>query len=97
MENEVAGQGPEEPLRTPSIPGTEIPSYFMSRNIGLLIKDALHNSNVVEVEFYADFPNMTDILILDRSDVAKPALVTNQNPEDVIGITVETGSYCQML
>jgi len=44
-------------------------------------------------DFDADFPNMTDILLLDNSDKAKPALVTNQNPEDVIGITVETGSY----
>jgi hypothetical protein len=43
--------------------------------------------------FDAAVPNMTDILVLDRSDVAKPALITNQNPEDVIGITTETGSY----
>ena len=44
-------------------------------------------------EFDANVPNMTDILVLDRSDVAKPAIFTNQNPQDVIGITVETGSY----
>ncbi|MCP4608575.1 MAG: S8 family serine peptidase [Planctomycetes bacterium] len=43
--------------------------------------------------FDAAVPNMTDILVLDSSDVAKPALITNQNPEDVIGVTVETGSY----
>jgi len=36
---------------------------------------------------------MTDILILDNNEVAKPALMTNQDPNDVIGITVETGSY----
>jgi hypothetical protein len=44
-------------------------------------------------DFDANVPNMTDILVLDSSDVAKPALITNQNPEDVIGITAETGSY----
>jgi hypothetical protein len=47
----------------------------------------------LNAEFDANVPNMTDILILDSSDVAKPALFTNQNPEDVIGITAETGSY----
>jgi len=47
----------------------------------------------LNAEFDANVPNMTDILILDSSDVAKPVLFTNQNPEDVIGITVETGSY----
>ena len=47
----------------------------------------------LKVEFDATVPNMTDILVLDRSNLAKPALFTNQNPEDVIGITVETGSY----
>jgi hypothetical protein len=43
--------------------------------------------------FDLDFPNMSDILVLDDSGVAKPALITNRNPQDVIGITVETGSY----
>jgi hypothetical protein len=47
----------------------------------------------LSAEFDTDFPNMTDILILDHSDVAKPALVTNQDPNNVIGINVETGSY----
>lgn len=47
----------------------------------------------LNAEFDADFPNMTDILSLDNSGVAKPALFVNQNPEDIIGITVETGSY----
>jgi hypothetical protein len=47
----------------------------------------------LSAEFDTDFPNMTDILILDNSGTAKPALVTNQAPDDVIGITVETGSY----
>jgi hypothetical protein len=44
-------------------------------------------------EFDANFPNMSDILVLDSSEVAKPALFANRNPEDVIGITAETGSY----
>jgi hypothetical protein len=47
----------------------------------------------LSAEFDTDFPNMTDILILGDSGTAKPALVTNQDPNDVIGITVETGSY----
>jgi subtilisin family serine protease len=47
----------------------------------------------LNAQFDVEFPNMTDILSLDSSDVAQPALFTNQNPEDVIGITIETGSY----
>jgi subtilisin family serine protease len=47
----------------------------------------------LNAEFDADFPNMSDILVLDDSGVAMPALFTNQNPENVIGITAETGSY----
>jgi hypothetical protein len=47
----------------------------------------------LSAEFDANFPNMSDILVVDGSGVSKPALFTNQNPEDVIGITAETGSY----
>jgi subtilisin family serine protease len=47
----------------------------------------------LRAEFDGNVPNMTDILVLDGSEVAKPALISNQNPEDVIGITAETGSY----
>ncbi|MFC1605161.1 hypothetical protein ACFL5F_09070, partial [Planctomycetota bacterium] len=47
----------------------------------------------LNAEFDEETPNMSDILILDSGGVAKPALFTNQNPDDVIGITVETGSY----
>ncbi len=36
---------------------------------------------------------MGDILVLDSSEVVRPALFTNQNPEDVVGMTTETGSY----
>jgi hypothetical protein len=49
--------------------------------------------SVLNAEFDLDVPNMSDILVLDRSDVAKPALITNQNPEDIIGMTAETDSY----
>ena len=52
-----AAEGPDEPLRSPSVGGTEIPSYFVSRNVGLAIKEALAGSGVVEVEFYASPPN----------------------------------------
>jgi hypothetical protein len=36
---------------------------------------------------------MSDVLVLDNSGIAKPALITNKDPNDVIGITVETDSY----
>jgi hypothetical protein len=61
-------------------------SGIIESPIGLGVPD-------LSAEYDSDFPNMTDILILDSSGVAKPALVTNQEPNDVIGITVETGSY----
>jgi hypothetical protein len=44
-------------------------------------------------QFDTEVPNMSDILTLDSSGIAKPALFANQNHDDVIGITVETGSY----
>jgi minor extracellular serine protease Vpr len=47
----------------------------------------------LEASFDSDVANMSDTLMLDNSGIAKPALITNQNPEEVIGITVETGSY----
>jgi hypothetical protein len=47
----------------------------------------------LSAEFDTDFPNMTDTLHLDSSGVAKAAFVTNQDPNEVIGITAETGSY----
>ena len=90
--NSDAEEGPEEPLRTPSVPGTEIPSYFMSRNIGLLIKDALHNSSVVEVEFYAPEPLETDQTALELSTFSSlgPSLSYAVKPEIV---AVGEGSY----
>ncbi|NIM21260.1 MAG: hypothetical protein GTN64_02380, partial [Candidatus Latescibacteria bacterium] len=36
-----AEEGPNEPVHSPSVVGTEIPSYFTSRNVGLVIKEAL--------------------------------------------------------
>ena len=47
----------------------------------------------LQASFDSDVANMSDTLVLDNSGIAKPALITNQNPEDVIGITVETDSY----
>ena len=56
----AAEEPPDEPLRTPSVPGTEIPSYFTSHNVGLLIKDAIQTAGIVEVEFYAVAPTETE-------------------------------------
>jgi len=47
----------------------------------------------LDASFDSDVANMSDTLVLDNSGIAKPALITNQNPEDIIGITVETDSY----
>jgi len=47
----------------------------------------------LDASFDSDVANMSDVLVLDNSGVAKPALITNKNSKDVIGITVETGSY----
>ncbi len=90
--NRDAEEGPEEPLRTPSVPGTEIPSYFVSRNIGLLIKDALLSSSTVEVEFYAPEPLETDQTALELSTFSSlgPSLSYAVKPEIV---AVGEGSY----
>lgn len=90
--NRDAEEGPEEPLRTPSVPGTEIPSYFVSRNIGLLIKDALLSSSTVEVEFYAPEPLETDQTAFELSTFSSlgPSLSYTVKPEIV---AVGQGSY----
>ncbi|MCH8121269.1 MAG: S8 family serine peptidase, partial [Planctomycetes bacterium] len=90
--NSDAEEGFDEPLRTPSVPGTEIPSYFMSRNVGLLIKDALHSSSVVEVEFYAPKPLETDQTALELSTFSSlgPSLSYALKPEIV---AIGQGSY----
>jgi len=54
--NDGAEEGPNEPVRSPSVGGTEIPSYFVSRNVGLIIKEALAGTGVVEVEFHTAPP-----------------------------------------
>jgi len=41
----------DQPLLFPSVPETEIPSFFASHNTGLLIKAALQSASLVEVEF----------------------------------------------
>lgn len=90
--NRDAEEGPEEPLRTPSVPGTEIPAYFVSRNIGLLIKDALLSSSIVEVEFYAPEPLETDQTALELSTFSSlgPSLSYAVKPEIV---AIGQGSY----
>jgi hypothetical protein len=49
--------------------------------------------SVFNAQFNTDVPNMSDILTLDSSGVAKPALFADRSSDKVIGITVETGSY----
>ena len=51
-----ADEGPDQPLRGPSVPGTEIPSFFTSHNTGLLIKAALQSADLVEIEFSSKQP-----------------------------------------
>lgn len=52
----AAAEDPDQPMRDPSVLGTEIPSYFVSRNTGLLIKSAFQAATLVEAEFYTDPP-----------------------------------------
>ncbi|MHC4074535.1 MAG: S8 family serine peptidase, partial [Planctomycetota bacterium] len=87
-----AEEGPDEPLRSPSVPDTEIPSYFVSRNTGLLIKDAILNSMTVEVEFYAAPPSETDQTPFELSTFssAGPSLSYVVKPEIV---AIGQGSY----
>ena len=90
--NSDAAKEPDEPLRTPSVPGTEIPAYFVSRNVGLLIKDALLSSSTVEVEFYALPPLETDQIPLELSTFSSlgPSLSYAVKPEIV---AIGQGSY----
>jgi minor extracellular serine protease Vpr len=52
----LADEGPDQPLLFPSVPGTQIPSFFTSHNRGLLVKDALQNADLVEIEFSPNPP-----------------------------------------
>jgi subtilisin family serine protease len=87
-----AEEGPDEPLRSPSVPDTEIPSYFVSRNTGLLIKDAILNASTVEVEFHVAPPSETDQTPFELSTFSSvgPSLSYVVKPEIV---AVGQGSY----
>ena len=54
--NDGAAEGPDKPVQDPGVDGTEIPSYFVSRNVGLIIKEALAGTGIVEVEFHTAPP-----------------------------------------
>ena len=47
----------------------------------------------LDASFDSDVANMSDVLVPDVSGTAQPALITNKDPKDVIGLTVETESY----
>jgi minor extracellular serine protease Vpr len=87
-----ANEAPDEPLRSPSVPGTEIPSYFISHNVGLLIKDAIQAANVVEVEFYATAPSEREQIPFELSTFSSlgPSLGYTVKPEIV---AIGEGSY----
>lgn len=87
-----AEEDPNEPLRSPSVPDTEIPSYFVSRNTGLLIKDAILNSSTVEVEFHAAPPSETEQTPFEFSTFSSlgPSLSYVVKPEIV---AIGQGSY----
>jgi subtilisin family serine protease len=44
-------EDPDLPVPFPSVPGTEIPAYFVGRSAGLGIKQAIHEHRTLEVEF----------------------------------------------
>ena len=87
-----ANEPVDEPLRSPSVPGTEIPSYFISRNVGLLIKDAIQTAKVVEVEFYASVPSEREQIPFELSSFSSlgPSLGYTVKPEVV---AIGEGSY----
>jgi len=78
-----AEEGPDEPLRSPSVGGTEIPSYFVSRNTGLAMKDALAEAGVVEVEFHAAKPSERELTPFELSSFSSvgPSLEYGVKPE----------------
>lgn len=47
----------------------------------------------LSASFDAAVPNMSDTLVLDQTGIALPAIVTQRDDPEVIGITVETSSY----
>ena len=81
--NAAAEEGPDELIRGPLVPGTMLPSYFASRNVGLTVKEALASGGVVEVEFYAATPferNQTPLELSTFSSVG-PSLSYVIKPE----------------
>ena len=90
--NSDAEEGPDELLWKPSAPGTQIPSYFSSRNTGLLIKDAIANSSIVEVEFYPAVPLEREQTPFGLSTFSSlgPSLSYSVKPEIV---AIGEGSY----
>ena len=60
---------------------------------GVLDSPIARGISSLGVKFDDTVVNMTDLLVLDETGIAKPALITNQNPLDVVGITIETDSY----
>lgn len=87
-----AEEGPDDPLRSPSVGGTKIPSYFVSRNTGLAIKDALAGDTLVEVEFHAAPPNERNLTPFQLSSFSSvgPSLDYGLKPEVT---AIGEGSY----
>jgi len=90
--NRNAEEGPHGPLRAPSAPGTQIPSYFSSHNTGLLIKDAIASSSIVEIEFYPAVPSEREQTPFGLSTFSSlgPSLSFSIKPEIV---AIGEGSY----
>jgi len=88
-----AEEGPDEPPRNDlSVEGTEIPSYFVSRNTGLIIKNALAGAGAVEVEFYTAAPTERDLKPFELSSFSSvgPSLDYGVKPEIA---AIGQGSY----
>lgn len=87
-----AEEEPNEPLRSPSVGGTKIPAYFVSRNAGLAIKDELAGGGMVEVEFYAAAPTERDQTPFELSSFSSigPSLDYGVKPEIT---AIGQGSY----
>lgn len=82
----------DEPLRTPSVSGTEIPAYFLSHQSGRRIKEAMQTASVVDVEFYTLPPIERTQNALNLSDTSSlgPSLSHTIKPEIV---AIGDGSY----
>ncbi|UCE49485.1 MAG: S8 family serine peptidase [Phycisphaerales bacterium] len=84
--------GPDAPLRNPGVRGTQLPSYFISRNTGLAIKSALVEAGIVEVEFNAAVPAERDLTPFALSSFSSvgPSLDYGIKPEIA---AIGEGSY----